>query len=263
MLLSVVIPVYNERATIEEILRRVQASPIPKEVVLIDDGSTDGTREILERLAADAATAGSTSDEGSRDGAQGEISSQAGEPGGWGFDVSNIRVLFHEHNQGKGAALRTGFGIARGDVILIQDADLEYDPREYDRLLQPIRDGLADVVFGSRFHGGTHRVLYYWHSVGNWLLTTMSNMLTNLNLGDVWTCYKVFKAEALPSLRLTEDRFGFEPQITADVARANLRIYEVPISYHGRTYEEGKKITWRDGVRALWQTLRHNLRSPN
>ena len=161
---------------------------------------------------------------------------------------------------GQGCRAPHRFGLARGDVILIQDADLEYDPQDYDRLLQPIRDGLADVVFGSRFHGGPHRVLYYWHSVGNWVLTTLSNMLTNVNLGDVWTCYKAFKADVLPHLRLTEDRFGFEVQITADVAHAKLRIYEVPISYHGRTYEEGKKITWRDGIKALWQTLRHNLR---
>ncbi len=254
------IPVYNERATIEELLRRVQASPIPKEVVLVDDGSTDGTRELLELLATDAEASRSAADESSQRATVGDGSGRAEAPREWRFDVSNIRVLFHDHNQGKGAALRTGFGLARGDVILIQDADLEYDPQDYDRLLQPIRDGLADVVFGSRFHGGPHRVLYYWHSVGNWVLTTLSNMLTNVNLGDVWTCYKAFKADVLPHLRLTEDRFGFEVQITADVAHAKLRIYEVPISYHGRTYEEGKKITWRDGIKALWQTLRHNLR---
>lgn len=256
MLLSVIIPVYNERATIEEILRRVQAVPVPKEIVLVDDGSTDGTRELLERLSADADAARSEDAEAVH---TDPGTGQQNPDGSWGFDVDNIRVLFHERNQGKGAALRTGFGVAGGDVILIQDADLEYDPRDYDQLLNPIREGLADVVFGSRFHGGPHRVLYFWHRVGNWALTTLSNMLTNVNLSDVWTCYKVFKADVLPHLRLSEDRFGFEAQITADVARAKLRIYEVPISYHGRTYEEGKKITWRDGVKALWQTLRHNL----
>jgi glycosyltransferase involved in cell wall biosynthesis len=259
VLLSVVIPVYNELATIEEIIGRVQAVPIPKELVLVDDGSTDGTRELLERLS-EHAEAARTMPPIER---TGEADGASGQPEGartWGFDVGNIRVLFHERNQGKGAALRTGFGVARGDIIIIQDADLEYDPCDYDQLLNPIREGLADVVFGSRFHGGPHRVLYFWHRVGNWLLTTLSNMLTNVNLSDVWTCYKVFKADVVPHLRLTENRFGFEAQITADVARANLRIYEVPISYHGRTYEEGKKITWRDGVKALWQTLRHNLR---
>lgn len=225
MLLTVVIPAFNEAGTIEELLARVQAAPYDKEIVVVDDGSTDGTRELLAGL----------------DGSHG------------------IRVLLQPANKGKGAAVRRGIAAATGDIVLIQDADLEYDPRDYDQLLNPIREGLADVVFGSRFHGGPHRVLYFWHRVGNWALTTLSNMLTNVNLSDVWTCYKVFKADVLPHLRLSEDRFGFEAQITADVARAKLRIYEVPISYHGRTYEEGKKITWRDGVKALWQTLRHNL----
>ena len=260
MLLSVVIPVYNERATVQEIVRRVQAAPIDKELILVDDGSTDGTRELLDRLAALAEAARAAPAEAEGTGPVGGEPSEAEGTLGWGSDVGNIRVLLHQRNQGKGAALRTGFGAARGDVILIQDADLEYDPRDYAQLLQPIREGLADVVFGSRFHGGPHRVLYFWHAVGNWVLTTLSNMLTNVNLTDVWTCYKVFKADVLKHLRLSEDRFGFEVEITADVARAGLRIYEVPISYAGRTYAEGKKITWRDGVRALWQTLRHNLR---
>jgi len=224
--LSVVIPVYNERATIEELLKRVQAVPIDKEIVVVDDGSIDGTRELLRGLQA---------------------------------PDSGVRVLFQETNQGKGAALRRGFTEARGAVVLVQDADLEYDPADYPQLLEPIERGVADVVYGSRFLGGPHRVLLFWHSVGNRVLTTLSNMLTNLNLTDVWTCYKVFRAEVLQQLRLREDRFGFEAEVTAKVARGRWRIYEVPISYHGRTYAEGKKITWRDGVRGVWCTLRYGL----
>ena len=224
--LSVVIPVYNERATVEELLKRVQAVPLDKEIVIVDDGSTDGTRELLAGL-------------GAADG--------------------SVRVFLQPANRGKGAALRRGFAEARGAVVLIQDADLEYDPTDYPTLLEPIERGVADVVFGSRFLGGPHRVLFFWHSVGNWVLTTLSNMLTNVNLTDVWTCYKVFRAEVLRAITLKEDRFGFEAEVTAKVARRRWRIYEVPISYHGRTYAEGKKITWKDGVRGVWCTLRYGL----
>ncbi|HET7340052.1 MAG TPA: glycosyltransferase family 2 protein [Methylomirabilota bacterium] len=224
--LSIIIPVYNERATIEELLKRVQAVPLDKEVVVVDDGSTDGTRELLRGLQ-------------SPDGV--------------------VRVVLQPLNRGKGAALRRGFAEARGDVVIVQDADLEYDPADYPALLEPIERGVADVVYGSRFLGGPHRVLLFWHSVGNRLLTTLSNMLTNLNLTDVWTCYKVFRAEVLRDLTLREDRFGFEAEVTAKIARGRWRVYEVPIAYHGRTYAEGKKITWKDGVRGVWCTLRYGL----
>jgi glycosyltransferase involved in cell wall biosynthesis len=224
--LSVVIPVYNERATIETLLKRVDAIDIDKEIIVVDDGSTDGTRDLLAGLQA----------------ADGPL-----------------RVLLQERNRGKGAALRRGFEAARGEVIIVQDADLEYDPADYPLLLAPIERGVADVVFGSRFLGGPHRVLLFWHFVGNRVLTTLSNVLTNLNLSDVWTCYKVFRAEVLKSIALREDRFGFEVEITSKVARGGWRVYEVPISYHGRTYAEGKKITWRDGVRGVWCTLRYGL----
>jgi glycosyltransferase involved in cell wall biosynthesis len=224
--LSVVIPVYNERATIGELLKRVQAVPLDKEIVVVDDGSTDGTRDLLR---------------------------------GFPTPDGGIRVVWHARNLGKGAALRRGFAEARGAVVIIQDADLEYDPADYAHLLEPIERGVADVVYGSRFLGGPHRVLFFWHAVGNHLLTTLSNMLTNLNLTDVWTCYKVFRMEVLRSLTLREDRFGFEAEVTAKVARGRWRIYEVPISYHGRTYAEGKKITWKDGVRGVWCTLRYGL----
>jgi len=222
---SVVIPVYNERGTIEKLLARVQAVPLDKEIVVVDDGSTDGTRELLARLTADGA----------------------------------VRVFLQDHNRGKGAALRRGFAEARGAVILIQDADLEYDPGDYPGLLGPIDRGEADVVYGSRFLGGPHRVLLFWHYVGNRLLTTLSNVFTNLNLSDVWTCYKVFRAEVLRDITLREDRFGFEAEVTAKIARGRWRIYEVPISYHGRTYAEGKKITWKDGIRGVWCTVRYGL----
>ena len=223
--LSVVIPVYNERGTIEKLLARVRAVPLDKEIVVVDDGSTDGTRELLARLTADGA----------------------------------VRVFLQDHNRGKGAALRRGFAEARGAVILIQDADLEYDPGDYPGLLGPIDRGEADVVYGSRFLGGPHRVLLFWHYVGNRLLTTLSNVFTNLNLTDVWTCYKVFRAEVLRGITLREDRFGFEAEVTAKIARGRWRIYEVPISYHGRTYAEGKKITWKDGIRGVWCTVRYGL----
>lgn len=229
MKLSVVVPVFNEKATIESVLRRVLASDagIEKEVIVIDDGSSDGTRDVLARL----------------DG-----------------DLKGVRVLMHDVNRGKGAALRTGFGAATGDVVIVQDADLEYDPREYRAILEPIVDGSADVVYGSRFiGGGPHRVLYYWHFLGNRLITTFSNMMTNLNLTDVEVCYKAFRREVLRGMVLVENRFGFEIEITAKVARGNWRVYEVPVSYHGRRYEEGKKITWRDGFAAFWCILKYKF----
>ncbi len=240
--LSVVMPVYNERNTIEEILVKVSRVNIDKEIVVVDDNSTDGTREILQKLAEElresAAIEGASP--GARDG-QGK---------------GNLRIFFQERNRGKGAALRRGFREARGEVVIVQDADLEYDPEEYYRLLEPIERRLADVVYGSRFLGGPHRVLFFWHSVANKLLTVLSNMFTDLNLTDVWTCYKAFRREVLEEIELREDRFGFEPEVTAKVARRGWRVYEVPISYHGRTYAEGKKITWRDGVRGVWVVLR-------
>jgi len=231
--LSIVIPAYNERATVEALLRRVAAAPIPggleREILIVDDGSGDGTGELLKELE------------------------QTGDPA--------FRLVEHPHNRGKGAALRTGFEQVTGDVVLVQDADLEYDPRDYPTLLQPILDGEADVVYGSRFLGGPHRVLFFWHYVGNRFLTTLSNMFTDLNLSDMETCYKVFRAEVLRGMTLCSDRFGIEPELTAKVAKTRARIYEVPISYHGRTYAEGKKIGWRDGFAAIWAILRYNLLS--
>ena len=229
MKLSVVIPVYNEAATIRALIDRVRAVPLPieKEIVVVDDCSTDGTAAVLAPLTI--------------------------EP--------NTNVLFHRVNQGKGAALRTGFAAATGDVVIIQDADLEYDPTEYPKLLQPILDGRADVVYGSRFAGGEcHRVLYFWHSLGNRFLTLLSNAFTNLNLTDMETCYKVFRREVIESIRIEENRFGFEPEITAKVAEGRYRVYEVGISYSGRTYEEGKKIGWRDGLRAIWCIVKYRPR---
>jgi glycosyltransferase involved in cell wall biosynthesis len=223
MKLSIVIPVYNERGTILEILRRVRAVRVglPKEVVIVDDFSQDGTREILRGLK---------------------------HPG--------VKVAFHDRNRGKGAALRTGFSLASGDIVLVQDADLEYDPREYPALLTPILDGRADVVYGSRFLSGPHRVLFFWHYVGNRLLTTFSNIVSNLNLTDMETCYKVFRRDILNRVRLRSERFGFEPEITIKLAKLRCRIYEVPISYSGRDYSEGKKIGWKDGLAALAHILR-------
>lgn len=227
--ISVVIPVYNEEPTIRALLDAVQAVPlgeIEKELIVVDDFSRDGTREVLERVSGHG----------------------------------RFRLLLHDRNRGKGAALRTGFGKATGEVILVQDADLEYDPREYPRLLKPILEGKADVVYGSRFVGGEEkRVLYYWHAVGNRLLTTVSNMFTNLNLTDMETCYKVFRREVLDDVRIEEDRFGFEPEITAKIAKGRWRIYEVGITYSGRTYNEGKKIGWKDGIWAFWCILKYNL----
>jgi glycosyltransferase involved in cell wall biosynthesis len=225
--LSVVIPVYNEEQWIRELVRRVQAVAIPKEIIIVDDCSTDGTRDILRTVEGEG-----------------------------------VRVIYQPHNQGKGAALREGFRHASGDVVLVQDADLEYDPAEYPLLLQPIIENRADVVFGSRFTGDSHRILYFWHYVANKMLTTLSNMFTNLNLTDMETCYKVFRREVLAGITLRSDRFGFEPEITAKIARRRSpawRIYEIPISYSGRTYEEGKKIGLRDAFNALYCIIRYWL----
>lgn len=225
MKLSVVIPVYNEKATILDLYRLVQSVDICKEIILVDDGSSDGTRELLQGLSGPSTT-----------------------------------VLMHDRNRGKGAALRTGFKHATGDLVVVQDADLEYDPRQFPRLIQPILEGKADVVYGSRFVTGEYRrVLYFWHMVGNKILTLLSNMLTNLNLSDMETCYKVFRKEILDRFEIEEDRFGFEPEITAKISKLDIRIYEIGISYSGRTYKEGKKINWKDGFSALRCILKYNL----
>jgi len=225
MKLSVVIPVYNEKTTIMEVLERVRCADFPKEIIIVDDCSTDGTREILQALPTSA----------------------------------DLKIILLTRNSGKGAALRSGFAAVSGDIVVIQDADLEYDPAEYGNLIQPILANKADVVFGSRFLGGPHRVLLFWHSVGNWILTTLSNMLTDLNLTDMETCYKVFRAEVLRKITLRENRFGFEPEFTAKVSKARYRIYEVPISYSGRDYSEGKKIGWKDGVAAIYFIFKYRF----
>lgn len=223
MKLSVIIPVYNEAKTILEIIRRVKETPFEKEIIVVDDCSTDGTTRLLKE------------------------------------NGEGLKVLFHEKNQGKGAAIRTAIPHITGEIAIIQDADLEYHPSEYPRLIAPIVDGMADVVYGSRFQGGTHRVLYFWHSVGNKMITTLSNMLTDLNLSDMETGYKVFRSEVLKKIRVESNRFGFEPEITAKIAKMGCRIYEVPISYWGRDYSEGKKINWKDGLAALYWIIKFNI----
>lgn len=234
MKLSVLVPVYNEERTLEEVVRRVCDFQIPKEIILVDDGSEDQSRKILTRLQ--------------------EENARAKDP------LNQIRVFFQPVNQGKGAALKTALSHVSGDIVIVQDADLEYDPKDYPNLLAPIQAGQADVVYGTRFHGGgAHRVLFFWHYVGNLALTLISNMLTNLNLSDMEVGYKVFRAEAIKGINLKSNRFGFEPEITVKLAKKHCRFYEVPISYHGRTYEEGKKITWKDGLAALYYLIRFRL----
>lgn len=231
MSVSIVMPVYNEREYISQVIRRVLDTGIPQELVVVDDFSMDGTRDVLKGIEA-----------------------------GWDEKGARLRLVMHERNQGKGAALRTGFGAVTGDIVIVQDADFEYDPRDYPKLLQPILEGKADVVYGSRFTGGdSHRVLFFWHMIGNKVLTFFSNMLTNLNLTDMETGYKAFRTEVLRDIRLESDRFGFEPEITAKVAKKRCRIYETSISYAGRTYEEGKKINWKDGIAAFWHITKYNL----
>ena len=234
MKLSILVPVYNEERTLEEVVRRVSVIPTPKEIILVDDGSKDRSREILTRLQ--------------------EQNDQANDP------INSIRVFFQPKNQGKGAAIKAALSHVTGDVVIIQDADLEYDPKDYPTLLEPIQTGLADVVYGTRFYGGgAHRVLFFWHYMGNLLLTLISNMITNLNLSDMEVGYKVFRAEIVKDIDLKSQRFGFEPEITVKLAKKQCRFYEVPISYHGRTYAEGKKITWKDGVAALYYLIRFRL----
>jgi len=225
MKLSVVIPVFNERNTVPEVVRRVRQVDLRKEIIIVDDCSTDGTRTVLQELPPS----------------------------------EDLKIIFQPWNMGKGAALRRGFEEVSGDIVVIQDADLEYDPADYPALIQPILDDKADVVYGSRFLGGPHRVLFFWHSVGNRLLTTFSNMLNDLNLTDMETCYKVFRTDVLRKIRLRENRFGFEPEFTAKAARARCRIYEVPISYHGRDYAQGKKIGWKDGIAAVYFIIKYRL----
>ena len=231
MKLSIVIPCFNEKATILELIDAVRSAPIQdKQIIIVDDGSTDGTREILKGIQGKA----------------------------------DIDIIYHETNKGKGAALSKGFAAATGDICIVQDADLEYDPQEFPLVIQPIVDGKADVVFGSRFQSGRpHRVVYFWHRIGNGVLTLLSNILTDLNLTDMETCYKAFKREVIQSITIEEKRFGFEPEVTAKISKKNLRIYEVGISYYGRTYSEGKKIGWKDGVRAIYCILKYNTWKSN
>ena len=230
VILSIIIPCFNESKTILSLIDAVKKSPVKnREIIIVDDGSQDGTRDILNHL-----------------------------------NDPEVRIIFHSKNKGKGAALRTGFNEAKGDICIVQDADLEYDPQEFPLVIQPILDGKADVVFGSRFQSGRpHRVVYFWHRVGNGLLTLMSNLFTDLNLSDMETCYKAFRREVIQSVNIRENRFGFEPEVTAKISKMNIRIYEVGISYYGRTYDEGKKIGWKDGVRAVYCILKYNLWAKN
>jgi glycosyltransferase involved in cell wall biosynthesis len=229
--LSILVPVFNESKTLEEAIRRVRSVRLPKEIIVIDDASTDGSRDLLKRLAAEM------------------------NPGG--DSLNELKALFQSVNQGKGAALRAGVKHVTGDIVIIQDADLEYNPQDYTKLLEPILTGDADVVYGTRFHGGgPHRVLFFWHYVGNQILTFFSNMLTNLNLSDMEVGYKVFKTDVIKKVEIKSNRFGFEPEVTVKVAKLGCRVYEVPISYHGRTYAEGKKITWKDGIKAIYALIR-------
>lgn len=226
MKLSIIIPCYNESKTILSLIEAVKKSPVTnREIIIVDDGSNDGTKDILNKL-----------------------------------EDPEVHVIFHAKNKGKGASLRTGFKEAKGDICIVQDADLEYDPQEFPLVIQPILDGKADVVFGSRFQSGRpHRVVYFWHRIGNGLLTLMSNLFTDLNLSDMETCYKAFRREIIQSVNIRENRFGFEPEVTAKISKMNIRIYEVGISYYGRTYDEGKKIGWKDGVRAVYCILKYNI----
>ncbi|MFB6347332.1 MAG: glycosyltransferase family 2 protein [bacterium] len=244
--LSVVVPVFNEVDYLLPILDKVQSAVVnglEKEIIVVDDYSTDGTRDLLQSIRN--ATGLTTFEHDGND----EFVE---------LDVDEITVLFNDQNHGKGYSLRRGFEESNGEFVVVQDADLEYDPDEYSRLLEPIQAGKADVVYGSRFLGGPHRVLYFWHYLGNRTVTLLSNMLTNLNLTDMETCYKMFKQDVLQSIELKQNRFGFEPEFTAKVAREGYRVYEVPISYYGRTYEEGKKITWKDGITAVWCIMKYN-----
>lgn len=256
MLLSIIIPVFNEINFIEQVIQRVMDAPYDKEIIVVDDGSTDGTREYLgsrfkvqcSRLEAKSEELRAKSEELRAKNDEKPITR----------NVNEIRVIFHDKNMGKGGAVRTGIGAAKGDIIIIQDADLEYDPKDYPVLLEPIIEGKADVVYGSRFLGGPHRVHYFWHYVGNMLITLVSNMATDLNLTDMETGYKVFKKEVFNGINIKSNRFGFEPEITAKVAKKGCVIYEVPISYYGRSYEQGKKITWKDGVKAVFTIIKYN-----
>ena len=241
MKLSIVIPVYNERATLREIIQRVVAVDLDKELIVVDDASTDGSRDLLIALR-EQGLPGWLANPGARKGA------------------NEVRVILQPKNMGKGAALRAGFAATTGDIVVIQDADLEYDPRDIPGLIQPIVDGAADVVFGSRFSGASHRVLYFWHMVVNRGLTLLSNMFNDLNLTDIEICYKAFRSEVIKAISIEEDRFGVEPELTAKVAKMRLRVYEVPVRYAGRTYEEGKKIGWKDGVRALYAIVKYGVR---